>query len=182
MSRVTIMPVEETTAERLAIEQTTAEPAPGSRAAAQVLAELQRWSLPFARGELQDGAGPLAGGERFAVLRAGIRAAGLGHASRSGDLLATDRRARVLGARHQTVREWTFADLGQVTALGNWGGLVLVHPDGETELVVAASPHPPSWRDATGWLKVEGAFAAGRGRLEHWLAELPCRLSTDGGA
>ena len=166
----------------MAVKETTAEPATGNRAAAQVLAELERWSSQFANGAVQDGNGPLAGGERFAVLRASIRAAGLGHAATSGDLYATDRRARVLTARRRTVRQWAFADLAEVTALGNWGGLVLVHPGGETELVVAASPGPPAWRDATAWLKVEAAFAAGRGRLEHWLAELPRRLSADGGA
>ena len=167
MSQVIVMPVEDTLADR----------SPANPAAAQVLAELQLWSLQFARGEL-DGDGWLLGAdERFAAERTGVRAAGLGHAAATGDLYATDRHARVLTARRRPARVWRFADLADVSVLGNWGGLVLVHPGGETELVVTASPTPPTWRDASGWLKVEGAFAAGRGRLDAWLAELPHRLA-----
>jgi hypothetical protein len=164
----------------MAAKETTARPAPANRAAAEVLAELQLWSRQFTRGELPDGACPLADGERFAVQRPGVRAAGLGHAASRGDLHATDRRARVL-TRRGTVREWTFAELADLSVLGNWGGLVIVHPGGETELLVAASPQPPTWRDAAGWLKVEAAFAADRGRLEDWLRALPHRLSAGGG-
>jgi hypothetical protein len=169
----------------MAAEERTPELPRRNHAAELVLADLERWSLRFAAGELQDGRGPLTGGERFAAIRAGVRAAGLGHPSTSGDLYTTDRRACVLAARGRTVREWTFADLADVSVLGNWGGLVLVHPGGDTELVVSTSPHPPTWRDATGWLKVEGAYAAGRdGRdgLGSWLSELPHRLSAAGGA
>jgi hypothetical protein len=174
MSRVTMM----------AVEERIPEPPPRPHAAERVLADLKRWSLQFAAGELLDGHGPLTGGERFAAVRAGVRAAGLGHPSTSGDLFTTDRRARVLAAGGRTVREWTFADLAEVSVLGNWGGLVLVHPGGDTELVVSTSPHPPTWRDAAGWLKVEGAYAAGRGRdgLGSWLTALPHRLSAVGGS
>jgi hypothetical protein len=156
-------------------------PAPGSnRAAAQVLAEIELWSAQFAHGELHGGASdryPLAAGERFAVQRPGVRAAGGGHAAISGDLHATDRRALVFGDRRRDVREWTFAELAEVRVLGNWGGLTLVYPGGDTELIVTATPQAPVWRDAIGWLKVEGAFAAGRGRLEHWRTGLPHRLA-----
>ncbi len=159
----------------------TPAPAAGSnRAAAQVLAEIELWSAQFARGELHDDGShryPLAAGERFAVQRPDVRAAGGGQASISGDLHATDRRALVLGDRRQDVREWRFAELADVSVLGNWGGLALVSPGGDTELIVTASFQVPAWRDAIGWLKVEGAFAAGRGRLEHWMAALPHRLA-----
>jgi hypothetical protein len=166
----------------VAVKESTPELPPRNPAAEFVLAEVLKWSLQFTRGELPDGRGPLAAGERFAAVRTGVRAAGLAHASTSGDLYTTDRRARVLAPQRRAVREWTFADLAEVSALGNWGGLVLVHPSGDTELVVSTSPQPPTWRDATAWLKVEGAFAAGRGGLDSWLTELPQRLATAGGA
>ena len=150
-----------------------------NRAAAEVLAELRMWSDRFVRGELAGDRCSLAAGERFAVTCPGVRAAGRGHAATTGELHATDRRVRVLPGGRRTAREWPFAELAAVSALGNWGGLTLVHPDGETELLVTASPQPPGWRDAAGWLKVEGAFAAGVGRLEHWLGELPRRLAAD---
>jgi hypothetical protein len=57
-----------------------------------------------------------------------------------------------------------------------------VHPGGDTELVVTAGAEPPTWQDATGWLKVEAAFSAAAGRLEHWIAELPVRLAVAGDA
>ena len=166
MSQTTLMPRQET----------TTDAAPGHPAGAHVLTELGLWSLQLSRGEVQGDGCALGAGEHFAVERLGVRAAGLGHASATGDLHATDRRARVLGERGRTVREWAFADLADLSVLGNWGGLVLVHPGGETELVVSASPKPPSWRDAAGWLKVEGAFAAGHGRLQRWLSDVERRL------
>jgi len=50
----------------------------------------------------------------------------------------------VFGDRRRPVREWTLRELASVSALGNWGGLALVHADGDTELVVAVSrSHPP---------------------------------------
>ena len=54
---------------------------------------------------------------------------------------------------------------------------MLVSEGGDTELVVAVAPATPTWHDAAGWLKVEGAFAAAAGRLEGWAAELPERLT-----
>lgn len=162
----------------IGVEDRPADLPPANPAAAQVLSELQLWSRHFIHGEL-DGQ-PLGDGERFAAARAGVRAAGLGYASATGDLQVTGRSIRVLGARQRAVREWAFADLADVSVLGNWGGLVLVHPGGETELVVTAMPAGPTWRDASGWLKVEGAFAASEGRLQPWLDELGRRLGADG--
>lgn len=166
MSRATATPA----------EPTTAQASPADSAGAALLTELRRWSRQFDRGELPGDGYPLGAGERFAVERAGVRAAGRGDAAATGDLHATDRSVRVLGVRGRTVRAWAFDDLADVSVLGNWGGLVLVHPGGETELVVTASRTPPTWRDAAGWLKVEGAFAAGQGRLQHWLSDLSRRL------
>lgn len=150
--------------------------------AQRVLHEIEQWHLRFARGEIQpatDGRQPLAPDERFAVHVGGVRAAGLGHPAAGGTLHATDRRAVVVSDR-RPVREWSLRELSAVSALGNWGGLTLVHADGNTELVVAVKPQPPTWQDAAGWLKVEGAFAAAGGRLTQWLADLPQRLTVSG--
>ncbi len=149
-------------------------------AAQSVMTEIEAWRPRFERGELRPaGAGrpPLGPDERFAVDVARVRAAGLGHPTAGGVLHATDRRALVLGRGRRPVREWKLAELAAVSALGNWGGLALVHADGATELVVAVGPHLPTWHDAAGWLKVEGAFAAAGGRLSQWVADLPQRLT-----
>ncbi|MGZ4166387.1 MAG: hypothetical protein ACXVR1_06960 [Solirubrobacteraceae bacterium] len=148
--------------------------------AEQVMTEIEAWRPRFERGELrpQVAGGPsLAPDERFAVGLGRVRAAGLGHPSAGGVLHATDRRAVVFGRGRRPVREWKLAELAAVSALGNWGGLALVHADGDTELVVAIGPEPPTWHDAAGWLKVEAAFAAAGGHLSQWLAELPGRLT-----
>jgi hypothetical protein len=166
-----------------ALAETATWPPALNPAAQQVLTEIELWSEQFGRGELQPAGGRwpwLSRGERFAEERTGVRAAGLGHRPVAGTLHATDRRARVVGARSRMLREWSFGELAQVSALGNWGGLVLVRPGGETELVVAAAP-APSWRDAAGWLKIEAAFAACAGRLELWMADLPHRLAVAAG-
>ena len=144
-----------------------------------VMTEIEAWRPRFERGELRPpaaGRPPLAPDERFAVDVGRVRAAGLGHPTADGVLHATDRRAVVLGYGRRPVREWKLAELAAVSALGNWGGVALVHADGDTELVVAVGPDPPSWQDAAGWLKVEAAFAAARGRLSQWVADLPQRL------
>jgi hypothetical protein len=169
----------------LVVAETVAPPLELNPAAQRVLAEIELWCPAFARGELLpagDGPPPLAHGERFAGQRVDVRAAGLGHPSAAGTLHVTDRRAMVLSELSEPLREWIFGELTEVSALGNWGGLVLVHPGGDTELVVTAGAAPPTWRDATGWLKVEAAFSAAAGRLEHWLAELPVRLAVTGDA
>jgi hypothetical protein len=145
-----------------------------------VMTEIEAWRPLFERGELQPsvaGGPSLAPDERFAVNLGRVRAAGLGHPSAGGVLQATDRRAMVFAQGRRPVREWKLAELAAVSALGNWGGLALVHADGDTELVVAVGPELPSWQDAAGWLKVEAAFAASGGRLAEWVAELPQRLT-----
>ena len=149
-------------------------------AAEHVMTEIEAWRPRFERGELRPPVadGPtLAPDERFAVDLGRVRAAGLGHPSAGGVLHATDRRAVVFGVGRRPVREWRLTELTAVSALGNWGGLALVHAGGDTELVVSVGPELPSWQDAAGWLKVEGAFAASRGRLAQWVAELPRRLT-----
>ena len=149
-------------------------------AAERVITEIEAWRPRFERGELRptDAAAPsLAPDERFAVNLGRVRAAGLGHPSAGGVLHATDRRAVVCERGRRPVREWRLAELAAVSALGNWGGLALVHSDGDTELVVTAGPELPTWQDAAGWLKVEAAFAASGGRLAQWWAELPHRLT-----
>ncbi|HEY5431449.1 MAG TPA: hypothetical protein VIK04_20205 [Solirubrobacteraceae bacterium] len=154
-------------------------------AAERVLGEIEWWRPRFERGELVPAATArpaLAPDERFAVHVGAVRAAGLGHPSALGALHATDRRAVVFGERRRAVREWSLRDLASVSALGNWGGLALVHADGDTELVVAVKRQPPTWQDAAGWLKVEAAFAAASGRLGQWLTELPQRLTLSGSA
>jgi hypothetical protein len=151
--------------------------------AAQVMNELEAWRPRFERGELRPpmpGRPGLAPDERFAVEVGRVRAAGLGHRAADGMLHATDRRAVMLGRGRRPVREWRLADLTAVRALGNWGGLTLVHAGGETELVVAVGPSGPTLTDAAGWLKVEGAFAAAGGRLSQWAADLPGRLTLAG--
>jgi hypothetical protein len=155
---------------------TPTAPPPPAHPAIDLVAELTLWCADFEAGRLDGDGCPLDDGERFAVHRAGVRAAGLGRPSTGGQLHATDRRARLLTDR-RIAREWRFADLVDLRVLGNWGGLVLVHPGGETELVVMASPRPPGWRDATAWLKVEAAFAAGRGSLGLWLTRLAPRIA-----
>jgi hypothetical protein len=152
-------------------------------AAESVMTEIEAWRPRFERGELRplDAGNPaLAPDERFAVDVGRVRAAGLGHPTAGGMLHATDQRAVVVDRDRQTVREWKLAELAAVSALGNWGGLALVHADGDTELVVAVGPDPPTWHDAAGWLKVEAAFAAAGGRLSQWVAELPERLTRAG--
>jgi hypothetical protein len=151
--------------------------------AERVLSEIEAWWPRFERGELRppiSGRPLLAPGERFAVDVGRVRAAGLGHPAAGGVLHATDRRALVFDVALEPVREWDLAELASVSALGNWRGLAIVHPGGDTELVVAVEPSPPTWRDAAGWLKVECAFAAARGRLAPWVAKLPERLTADG--
>jgi hypothetical protein len=151
--------------------------------AAQVMNELEAWRPRFERGELRPpmpGRPGLAPDERFAVEVGRVRAAGLGHRAAGGMLHATDRRAVMLGRGRRPVREWRLADLTAVRALGNWGGLTLVHAGGETELVVAVGPSGPTLTDAAGWLKVEAAFAAAGGRLSQWAADLPGRLTLAG--
>ena len=147
--------------------------------AERVLAELERWRPRFERGEVRPewGQPVLGADERFAVCVAEVRAAGLGHPTAAGTLHATDRRAVVLGTGGRAVREWDFAQLVAVSALGNWGGLTLVRAGGDTELIVTARLQDPTWQDAVGWLKVEVAFAAATGRLADWGAVLPERLA-----
>jgi hypothetical protein len=148
--------------------------------AERVMTEIEAWRPWFERGELRS---PAAGcpllepHERFAVDVGGVRAAGLGNPSARGVLHATDRRAVVFDGDEEPVREWCLTDLASVSALGNWGGVAIVHADGDTELVVAVGPGLPTWEDAAGWLKVEAAFAAAGGRLSQWVAELPQRLT-----
>lgn len=154
---------------------------PGLNPAAQrVLAEIELWCPLFASGELVPevaGRPALAPRERFAVHLGEVRAAGRGHAPATGALHATDRRAVIVGEDGEAVRDWALDSVGAIQALGNWGGIAIVHETGDTELVVAAKPELPSWRDASGWLKVEAAFAAAGRRLEPWLADLPHRLA-----
>lgn len=151
--------------------------------AEQVMTQLEAWRPRFERGELRPsmpGRPSLAPDERFAVDVGRVRAAGLGHPAEGGVLHATDRRAVMFGRGRRPVREWSLAELASVRALGNWGGLTLVHAGGDTELVVAVGPSLPTWQDAVGWLKVEAAFAAASGRLAQWVAELPMRLTLSG--
>jgi len=149
-------------------------------AAELVISEIEAWRPRFERGELRPtvaGRPSLAPDERFAVDVGRVRAAGLGHPAAGGVLQATDRRAVVFDRGRRPVREWSLIDLAAVSALGNWGGLALVHSGGDTELVVAVTPDVPTWADAAGWLKVEAAFAAAGGRLSQWVADLPHRLT-----
>jgi hypothetical protein len=183
MSRLTADNASGATA--VVIAETAAQPPALNPAAQRVLAEIGLWCPAFGRGELRpSGDGPplLAPDERFAGHRVGVRAAGLGHPCAAGTLHATDRRAIVVGEGSEPLREWVFSELTEVSALGNWGGLALVHPGGDTELVVTAGAEPPTWQDATGWLKVEAAFFAAAGRLELWMAGLPVRLAVAGDA
>jgi len=148
--------------------------------AEQLLGELETWRRRFEHGQLRSavaGRPMLAPDERFAVDIAQVRAAGLGRRSAGGILHATDRRLVVVGRAQQPVRRWRLAELAAVRALGNWGGLTLVHASGDTELVVAAGPATPTWHDASDWLKVEAAFAAAGGSLSRWAADLPDRLT-----
>ncbi len=151
--------------------------------AEQLVSELAAWRRRFERGELRPampGRPTLASNERFAVEVGRVRAAGLGHRAAGGMLHATDRRAVMLGRGRRPVREWRLADLTAVSALGNWGGLTLVHAEGDTELVVAVGPSAPTWEDAVAWLKVEAAFATACGRLSQWATGLPERLALAG--
>jgi hypothetical protein len=151
--------------------------------AEQLVSELAAWRWRFERGELRPampGRPALASDERFAVEVGRVRAAGLGHRAAGGMLHATDRRAVMLGRGRRPVRAWRLADLAAVRALGNWGGLTLVHAGGDTELVVAVGPAAPTFQDAVSWLKVEAAFAAAGGRLSQWAADLPGRLTLGG--
>jgi hypothetical protein len=153
--------------------------------AERVVGELEAWRSRFEGGELRPampGRPALAPGERFGVDAGRVRASGLGHRAAGGILHATDRRLVVLGRARRPVRDWHLAELAEVRALGNWGGVTLVHHSGDTELVVAIAAEPPTWPDAAGWLKVEAAFAAACGRLAQWTAELPERLVLGGAA
>jgi hypothetical protein len=151
--------------------------------AERVMTEIEVWWPRFKRGELRpstSGRPSLAPHERFAVDVGRVRAAGLGNPAAGGMLHATDQRALMFDVGVEPVREWALADLASVSALGNWRGLAIVHATGDTELIVAVGPSLPTWQDAAGWLKVEAAFAAARGRLAHWVAELPERLLVAG--
>jgi hypothetical protein len=151
--------------------------------AERVVGEIEAWWPLFERGELQPPPARrslLARDERFAVNVGRVRAAGLGHPAAGGVLHATSARAVVIDDGDEPVREWALTDLACVSALGNWGGLAMVHANGDTELVVAAGPRLATWEDAAAWLKVEAAFAAGLGRLSQWMDELPRRLTLHG--
>jgi hypothetical protein len=148
--------------------------------AERLMSEIEAWRPRFERGELRSaisGHPSPAPGERFAVEVGAVRAAGLGHPAAGGVLHTTDRRAVVFGSGLEPVREWSLTDLAAVRALGNWGGLAIVHTGGDTELVVAVGGERPTWQDAAGWLKVEAAFAAASGCLAQWVAALPRRLT-----
>ncbi|MGH2893003.1 MAG: hypothetical protein ACRDPM_07015 [Solirubrobacteraceae bacterium] len=151
--------------------------------AERVMTEIEAWRPLFERGTLRpqvSGRAVLEPDERFAVDLGGVRAVGLGNPAAGGVLHATDRRVVVCDGGSHPVREWCLTELASVSALGNWGGLAIVHADGDTELVVAAGPELPTWEDAAGWLKVEAAFATASGRLSQWVAELPDRLMLAG--
>jgi hypothetical protein len=148
--------------------------------AQRVLSVIDAWWPRFERGELRPpitGRPLLAPEERFAVDAGRVRAAGLGRPAAGGVLYVTDRRALVFDVGLEPVREWGLTGLASVSALGNWRGLAIVHPDGDTELVVDVEPSAPTWLDVAGWLKVECAFAAAGGRLTQWVTELPERLT-----
>jgi hypothetical protein len=151
--------------------------------AERVMSEIEAWWPRFERGELRppvSGRPRVAPQERFAVDVGRVRAAGLGHPAAGGVLHATDHHALVFDTGLEPVREWDFGALASVSALGNWRGLAIVHPGGDTELVVTVEVSSPAWQDAVGWLKVEAAFAAGSGRLAQWMAELPTRFAGPG--
>lgn len=151
--------------------------------AERAMTEIEAWWPRFKRGELRpaiSGRPVMAPGERFAVDVGRARAAGLGNPAAAGVLHATDRRVLMFDVGLEPVRKWTLADLDSVSVLGNGCGLAIVHPGGDTELVVAVAGALPTWQDAAGWLKVEAAFAAAGGRLSHWVAELPERLTVAG--
>lgn len=148
--------------------------------AQRVLREMELWWPAFAGGALTpdaDHAPPLRPGERFAVELPAVRTAGLGLPVTAGALCATDCRAIITTEWSRSQREWAHQDLCAVDALGNWGGVALTRADGDTELIVSAAPEPPTWHDATAWLKVEAAFAAATGRLDDWMGRLPQRLA-----
>lgn len=148
--------------------------------AERVMTDVETWRPRFERAELRppvSGRPSLASGERFAVDVGRVRAAGLGNPTAGGALYVTDRRALMFDVGLAPVRQWWLSDLDSVSALGNWRGLAIVRADGDTELVVAVAASSPTWRDASGWLKVEAAFAAAQGRLTQWMAELPERLA-----
>ena len=136
-----------------------------------VLDALETWDLPPRLRRAPHGE------EHFVVRVDGVRAAGLGMAGAAGSLSVTDRRALITDPRGAPLREWALADLAAVNALGNWGGVALVHTGGEMELVVSADPGRPGWEQAAAWLKVEAAFAASADRLAEWLSDLPERLA-----
>jgi hypothetical protein len=151
--------------------------------AERVIAEIESWRPRFERGQLRPPISRrpvLAAGERFAVDIGRVRTAGLGRAAAGGVLYASDHRVLVFDVGLEPVREWRLEEVQSLSALGNWGGLAIVHAGGDTELVVAAAPAPPTWEDAADWLKVEGALAAARGHLTQWAAELPRRLTVGG--
>lgn len=147
--------------------------------AERITTDIETWWPRFERGELRppvSGRPSLAPGERFAVDVGRVRAAGLGNPTAGGALYVTDRRALMFDVGPTPVRAWRLAELESITVLGNWRGLALVRSGGDTELVVSVEASLPTWRDAAGWLKVECAFAASRGRSPRWLAELAERL------
>ncbi len=148
--------------------------------AERVMSELEAWYPQFERGDLAPLVAaaqlPAARGERFAVDIGPVRASGLGRPPAPGVLRVTSVRAVIIDGP-EIVREWPLDELESISALGNWGGLVVVRAGGDSELVVAAGPKPPGWEDAVGWLKAEAAFAASTVGLGLWIAELPARLA-----
>ena len=139
--------------------------------ARHVLDTLENWALPPRPPGAEDAQ------ESFTVRVDGVRAAGLGMAEAAGSLSVTDRRALITAPDGEPLREWALADLASVNALGNWGGVALLHAGGEMELVVSADAARPGWEQAAAWLKVEAAFAASADRLQEWLSDLPERLA-----
>lgn len=103
---------------------------------------------------------------------------------RQGIAFATTSRLLLVGNFRTIVCQWAWSDVRAVDLLPRWIGVV-VRPVSDVGVVdvVAHAAMVVGRRgqlavQKRGWLSIEGAYAAYRGELDSWFAQLPERLAT----
>jgi len=103
-----------------------------------------------------------------------------------GTVYATDRRARLVANFGRVLREWRWADLGEVSVMRGFAGVRLIDDLDAVEcdaILHVANPKfvldTTSYDAAIGLLRIEAAWVLGTGRdHDEWLADLPRRTGS----